>query len=101
LHLKNPDTSAGFYWISQNKTASTAVVPFSLNVETSVGNVTIPNVRLDGRESKIVVTDYTFGEETLLFSSAEVLTYGKYSFPYGFMTGIRREENKLIKFPIY
>lgn len=76
-------------------------MPFSLNVETSVGNVTIPNVRLDGRESKIVVTDYTFGEETLLFSSAEVLTYGKYSFPYGFMTGIRREENKLIKFPIY
>lgn len=50
---------------------------FSLNVQTSVGNVTIPDVRLDGRESKIVVTDYNFGEETLLFSSSEVLTYGE------------------------
>lgn len=57
--------------------SSTAVVPFSLNVETSAGNVTIPDVRLDGRESKFVVTDYKFGQETLLFSSAEVLTYGK------------------------
>ncbi|KAF8441196.1 beta-galactosidase, domain 2-domain-containing protein [Terfezia claveryi] len=71
----NLDTSVGFYWITHNTTASTVVVPFGLNVETSIGNVTIPNARLDGRKSKNVVTDYTFGEETLLFSIAEVLIY--------------------------
>jgi hypothetical protein len=41
-----------------------------------VGNVSIPNVGLDGRQSKIIVTDYSFGRSnTLLYSSAEVLTY--------------------------
>ena len=40
-----------------------------------VGAVSIPNVQLDGRQSKIIVTDYQFGRSTLLFSSAEVLTY--------------------------
>lgn len=40
-----------------------------------VGAITIPNIRLDGRQSKIIVTDYSIGKNTLLYSSAEVLTY--------------------------
>lgn len=48
---------------------------FSLNALTSAGNLTIPNIQLDGRESKFIVTDYKFGQYGLLYSSAEVLTY--------------------------
>lgn len=35
----------------------------------------MPNIQLDGRESKFIVTDYKFGQYELLYSSAEVLTY--------------------------
>lgn len=48
---------------------------FGLNVVTSAGNLTVPNIQLDGRESKFIVTDYSFGQYKLLYSSAEVLTY--------------------------
>lgn len=37
--------------------------------------MSIPDVQLDGRQSKIVVTDYKIGNSSLLYSSAEVLTY--------------------------
>lgn len=75
IHLRNPTTNAGFYWINQNASNSRAVVKFGLNVATSAGNLTVPNIQLDGRESKFIVTDYTFGKFGLLYSSAEVLTY--------------------------
>lgn len=43
---------------------------------TRVGALTIPDIELDGRQSKIIVTDYSIGSESsLLYSSAEVLTY--------------------------
>lgn len=35
----------------------------------------MPNIQLDGRESKFIVTDYKFGQYELLYSSAEILTY--------------------------
>lgn len=36
----------------------------------------IPNIQLDGRQSKIITTDYRIGDKaTLLYSSAEILTY--------------------------
>lgn len=38
--------------------------------------MTIPEIELNGRQSKIIVTDYAVGQNsTLLYSSAEVLTY--------------------------
>jgi uncharacterized membrane protein len=41
-----------------------------------VGAITIPDIELDGRQSKIIVTDYQVGNaSSLLYSSAEVLTY--------------------------
>ncbi|GMF93886.1 unnamed protein product [Aspergillus oryzae] len=54
-------------------------VPFVdpiLHSLTRVGAMTIPDIELDGRQSKIIVTDYSIGSESsLLYSSAEVLTY--------------------------
>lgn len=41
-----------------------------------LGAITIPDIELDGRQSKIIVTDYQVGKtSSLLYSSAEVLTY--------------------------
>ena len=49
---------------------------FTANLKTSQGVINVPNVNLNGRQSKILVTDYKFGNNTLLYSSADVLTYG-------------------------
>jgi hypothetical protein len=49
-----------------------------LKVSTSSGNFTIPQrgseIVLNGRESKIIVTDFPIGQEKLIYSTAEVLT---------------------------
>ena len=73
--LRNPETGAGFYVLQHNVSSSTASTTFSLYANTSTGRVSIPNINLNGRQSKIVVIDYKFGKNTLLYSSAEVLTY--------------------------
>lgn len=38
----------------------------------------VPNVNLNGRQSKILVTDYQLGSNALLYSTAEILTYGMF-----------------------
>ncbi|KAE8152120.1 putative beta-galactosidase [Aspergillus avenaceus] len=73
--LRNPDTNAGFFVLSHNTSSSREVSTFSLNATTSAGALLIPDIELSGRQSKIVVTDYRVGDLTLLYSSAEVLTY--------------------------
>ncbi|KAF2201860.1 hypothetical protein GQ43DRAFT_414862 [Delitschia confertaspora ATCC 74209] len=79
--LQNPDTGARFYLAENNNTASRAVTDFALTVNTSRGKVVIPNLQLNGRQSRWVVTDYPAGNTTLLYSSAEVLTYGMFDRP--------------------
>ena len=73
--LRNPDTDAGFYVLQHDNSRSRDSTTFSVNAKTSTGTISIPNVNLAGRQSKIVVTDYKFGSQTLLYSSAEVLAY--------------------------
>ncbi|KAK9851439.1 Glycoside hydrolase [Penicillium brevicompactum] len=74
--LRNPDTQAGFYVLAHATSSSRAVTSFSLNANTSAGAITIPDIELAGRQSKIIVTDYQIGKQSsLLYSSAEVLTY--------------------------
>ncbi|KAK0112257.1 hypothetical protein ONS96_001506 [Cadophora gregata f. sp. sojae] len=76
--LRNPDTNAGFYVTIHTSSPSKALTPFKLNVSTSEGNFTIPqyasNIVLNGRESKIIVTDFALGKQKLIYSTAEVLT---------------------------
>ena len=74
--IRNPDTNAGFYVMQQSTTSSRASVDFSANLNTSTGVVNVPNINLNGRQSKILVTDYNFGKNSLLYSSVDVLTYG-------------------------
>lgn len=81
-YLKNPDTGAGFYVLQQTDSPLRTVQYFSLTVSTSLGARTIPEVVLDGRQSKIVVTDYKLGaNHTLLYSTGEVLTFGLFDRP--------------------
>src|SRR5882757_6342074 len=56
---------------------SSAITTFKLNVTTQDGPlqipVVVPAITLGGRESKVVVTDYTFGSSSrLLFSTAQI-----------------------------
>lgn len=74
--LRNPDTQAGFYTLQHATSSSRDSTTFDLSVDTSAGLLTLPNINLDGRQSQIVVTDYKFGNHTLLYSTADVLTYG-------------------------
>jgi hypothetical protein len=82
FHLQNQETGAGFYVLQQTKSPSRAVQKFSITMSVSLGSVTIPEVELDGRQSKIIVTDYSLGNVTsILYSSAEILTYGLFDRP--------------------
>jgi beta-galactosidase len=74
--LKNPTTGTTFTVLQQAKTPSTANVTVSATLDTSGGTVTVPDISLYGRQSKILVTDYTFGSHKLLYATADILTNG-------------------------
>ncbi|KAI9732382.1 MAG: hypothetical protein M1834_001590 [Cirrosporium novae-zelandiae] len=76
--LRNPDTNSAFYTTQHATSSSRVSTTFSVTVNTTAGNITIPNVNLNGRQSKILVTDYTFGNHSLLYCSADILTYGNF-----------------------
>ncbi|KAG8728399.1 hypothetical protein FRC11_011148, partial [Ceratobasidium sp. 423] len=76
--LRNPDTQAAFYVTRHATSSDTTKDSFQLKVATSVGSLTVPttgNITLNGRESKIVVTDFRAGNATLLYSTAEILSH--------------------------
>uniref|UniRef100_A0A0W0FZJ3 beta-galactosidase n=2 Tax=Moniliophthora roreri TaxID=221103 RepID=A0A0W0FZJ3_MONRR len=78
--LRNPETKAGFYVTHQVNMDSTATVDFRVHVATkSAGNLTVPvyanPIMLVGEQSKIVVTDFRFGDNILVYSTAEVLSH--------------------------
>lgn len=76
--LRNPDTNAAFYVTIHTSSPSTDLTSFKLDVSTSEGNLTIPkyasDIVLDGRQSKIIVTDFPVGKQKLVYSTAEILT---------------------------
>jgi len=74
--LRNLDTNTAFYFVRHNDSVSTALTTTRLTVQTSKGQFTIPQtgqITIDGREHKILVTDYIFGagDTVLLYSTAE------------------------------
>ncbi|KAJ3735068.1 glycoside hydrolase family 35 protein [Lentinula guzmanii] len=79
--LRNLGTGAGFYFLRQNDSTSTALTTTRLIVNTSRGTVTVPQfggeITFNGRESKILVTDYVFGAKhtVILYSTAEIMTW--------------------------
>lgn len=78
--LRNPDTGAGFYVVRHNSSTSTALTTTQVTVQTSLGPMLIPQngtLTFNGRESKILVTDYAFGKSktSILYSTAEIMTW--------------------------
>ena len=77
--LRNPETNAAFYVTMHRDSTSGTREVFKLEVDTSEGPLTVPRygnaITLNGHQSKILVTDFRFGKETLLYSTAEVLSY--------------------------
>lgn len=74
--LKNPTTGSTFTVIQQNSTPSRANITTPVTLDTSEGTITASDVALDGRQSKILVTDYTFASHKLLYATADILTHG-------------------------
>ncbi|KAG9080887.1 hypothetical protein FRC06_006028, partial [Ceratobasidium sp. 370] len=81
IFTTNLATTSGqsFYIVRQTTNANTARVTFALKVNTKAGELKIPqyggSMALDGRESKIVVTEYPFGGSVLRYTTAEVATW--------------------------
>ncbi|KAI9163259.1 putative beta-galactosidase A [Paramyrothecium foliicola] len=60
----------------------TGSASYTVNLPTSAGNITVPqlggSLSLHGRDSKFHLTDYPVGDETLLYTTAEVFTWKKF-----------------------
>ncbi|KAI4205769.1 MAG: hypothetical protein LQ350_000266 [Teloschistes chrysophthalmus] len=72
-----------FYVVRHATYNSLNSTTYTLSVPTSAGNVTIPQLgsvlTLNGRDSKIHVTDYNIGGFSLLYCSAEIFTWKQYN----------------------
>lgn len=70
-----------FYVTRHSDYTSTSSTQYTFSVSTSLGNVTIPQLggtlTLQGRDSKIHVTDYNVGGINLVYSSADVYTQSR------------------------
>lgn len=77
--LANNNTNSSFFVVRHTDYASQNSVNYKLNVPTSAGEKTIPqlggSLTLNGRDSKIHVTDYDVAGTNLLYSTAEVFTW--------------------------
>lgn len=77
--IRNPDTNAGFYVTLHADSTQATNEYFKLHIDTSDGPLTVPRfadaIQLDGHQSKIIVSDFRFGDQKLLYSTAEVMTY--------------------------
>ncbi|KAF2189615.1 glycoside hydrolase family 35 protein [Zopfia rhizophila CBS 207.26] len=77
--------STGFYFVRHTQYNSLEKTSYKLNLRTaSLGNITVPQMNgttlsLNGRDSKIHVSDYNIGGATLVYSTAEIFTWHKYA----------------------
>ncbi|CAG8902480.1 unnamed protein product [Penicillium egyptiacum] len=73
--------STNFYVVRHFDYGSLESTRYTVDVDTSVGRLTIPtlggSLTINGRDSKIHVTDYDVGGINLVYSSAEIYTWKK------------------------
>ena len=77
-------TNTNFYVVRHAAYNSNDTTQYKLLAQTSVGNLTIPQtshlsstLTLNGRDSKIHVTDFDVGGTSLLYSTGEIFTWTK------------------------
>ncbi|KAF9871549.1 glycosyl hydrolase family 35 [Colletotrichum karsti] len=75
--------SASYFVVRHANYSSLATTEYTLRLPTSQGTIAIPQFReklqLNGRDSKIHVVDYPVGNKTLLYSTAEIFTWKKFT----------------------
>ncbi|ORX38601.1 glycoside hydrolase superfamily [Kockovaella imperatae] len=71
--LVNPDSHAGFWVVRHANSSTMAVTSFTLDTVDWQGNATLP-VTLNGRDSRVVVTNYCWGASCISHSSSAILT---------------------------
>lgn len=71
--------NGSFFVVRHSDYASEDSTNYTLSLPTSAGNISIPqlggSLTLNGRDSKVHVTDYPVGDSTLLYSTAEIFTW--------------------------
>lgn len=79
--LLGSNSSASFFVVRHTDYSSQNSVDYKLQVPTSAGRLTIPqlggSLTLSGRDSKIHVVDYDVAGTNILYSTAEVFTWKK------------------------
>ncbi len=75
----NSDTQTHFLFLRHNDATATSNDTFQVTFTSPDGTYTIPQqsgttLRLNGRDSKILVADYNFGAQHLVYSTSEMLT---------------------------
>ena len=76
--------TTSFYFVRHAKFNTLDSTTYKLNIPTTAfGNITVPQVNgtsltLNGRDSKIHVSNYDIGGATLVYSTAEIFTWRKY-----------------------
>lgn len=75
--LRNVDTGSYFYVVKNSNTTLTSYLSFKLTMSTSVGNITVPryapHIVLNGRQAKILVSDFNAGSQNIIYSTSEIL----------------------------
>lgn len=79
--LGNNTGDASFFVVRHTNYSSLASTNYRATLSTSLGNITVPQMNntlsLNGRDSKIMVTDYDVQGTRLLYSTAEIFTHLK------------------------
>ncbi|KAI8059005.1 glycoside hydrolase superfamily [Gongronella butleri] len=94
----NPETAAEFHILRHTDIASMADTSFSV----IIGNVTVPQedgtlVRLNGRDSKILPGNLAFLDQHLVYSTADILTWGNIDgTDYLLLHGISGEDGEIV-----
>ncbi|PSS38122.1 hypothetical protein PHLCEN_2v29 [Hermanssonia centrifuga] len=77
--LVSNTNETSYYVLRQTSNNITSPTSFHLNINTTMGTIRVPQyggeITLQGRESKILVSEYQFGGSTLRYSTAEVMTH--------------------------
>ena len=74
-HDTNPTTGAAFYVLRNDSTVDET---FTLPISTADGSFTIPQsgtLELNGRDSKILTTNYDMDSQHLVYSTSEIMTH--------------------------
>ncbi|KAI0747487.1 glycoside hydrolase superfamily [Fomes fomentarius] len=80
-YLRNPDSGTGFVIVRQGNSSSTDKITFSVTVPSLHGQLSLPQtfgaIELNGRQSKVLITDYSFGQRgAVLHTTASIFFAG-------------------------